>query len=108
MYTAVSNILRTVPEENAFNFYRAVDSPLGVKAANIEEFLDQLKKIEPASIEFHMGRHDFEKWIGMLGDATLVKQISSLGKREMPADEMKEQIIRLVRMRVGRLKKLSK
>ena len=60
------NILRTVPDERAFYFYKGIDSPAGIKASNLEEFLQTLKKVDATSVEFHTGRHDFENWIRML------------------------------------------
>jgi hypothetical protein len=100
-----NSVLRTVPDENGFYFYRSLDSPLGLKANSLEEFSKELQAVDPGSIKFHLGRKDFENWITMLGDPTLVKQISALRNKKLSDTEIKTQLIRIVRLRLGKLRK---
>ena len=103
----VSDVLRTVPNENAFYFYRKEGAPSGLKASSLQEFLSRLESLDPESLEFHSHRHDFENWIRMLGDPTLAKQMQTLSTQNLTSEELKSRMIRIVRMRVGKLKKLS-
>jgi hypothetical protein len=41
-----SAILRKVPVENAFFFYRAIDSPTNISARSLREFLERIATIE--------------------------------------------------------------
>lgn len=101
------NILRKVSEENAFFFYESVDAPIGMAARSLEEFVDLLKSVEPSSITFHMARADFENWLRMLGDQTLAKQMASLQSRGLSANELRKRMILLIRLRLGRLRKIA-
>jgi hypothetical protein len=100
-----NNILRTVPDENGFYFYQGVDSPLGLRANSLEQFSEELQTVDPRSIRFHLGRQDFENWISMLGDATLARQISTLRTKKLSDAELKMQLISMVRMRLGQLRR---
>ncbi len=105
-FTTIARILRTVPDENAFYFYKTIDYYLDVRARNLDEFLEQLKSIDPASIEFHISRHDFGKWfVTTLGDATLARSVSTLSDTNLPFEQLRERLISLVQMRVARLRK---
>jgi len=103
----VSDVLRTVPNENAFYFYRREGSPSGLKASSLQEFLSKIETADPESIDFHSERHDFENWVRMLGDPTLAKQMQTLASQNLTPDELKSRLVRIVRMRVGKLKKLA-
>jgi len=99
------NILRTVPDERAFYFYMGIDSPSGVKASNLEEFLQSLKKVDVASVQFHTDRHDFENWIRMLGDDKLSEQIVTLRNRDLSSTQLHQKLIEIVGLSVGELRK---
>ncbi len=105
---SVSDVLRTVPSENAFYFYREEGLPSGVKASSLQEFLTRIESADPMSLEFHSQRHDFENWVKMLGDPTLAKQMQTLASQNLTPDELKSKLVRIVRMRVGKLKKLAR
>jgi len=104
---SVSDILRIVPTENAFYFYRSEGLPSGAKASSLQEFLKSIESADPKILDFHSQRHDFENWIKMLGDPTLAKQMQTLASQNLTPEELKSKLIRIVRMRVGKLKKLS-
>lgn len=102
-----NSILRSVSEENAFNFYKSINTPIGIKARSLVEFLDLLKSVEPSSLEFHTARGDFENWIKMLGDGTLARQIGSLKNKGLPDKELRKRLTLLIRLRIGRLRKIA-
>ncbi len=104
---SVSDILRTVPSESAFYFYKGEGSPSGLKATSLREFLSEIESIDPESIYFHSQRHDFENWVRMLGDPTLAKQIQTVSSQNLTPEELKSRLVRIVRMRVGKLRKLA-
>jgi hypothetical protein len=104
---SVLEILRTVPNENAFYFYKGEGSPSGPKAASLREFLSEIESAEPETVFYHSQRHDFENWVRMLGDPTLAKQMQTISSQNLTAVEVKSRLVRIVRMRVGKLRKLA-
>jgi len=54
---------REVGVEKAFYFYEDLGQPLHQVAVSLKDFLEKVKEVSVASIEFHQNRGDFAKWI---------------------------------------------
>ncbi len=106
--TSTLKILRTVPSDKAFYFYLGIDRPLNVRASSLEEFRERLDDVELGSIEFHLKRGDFEKWIGMLGDQTLVQTIAELKRRNLDQSELRQKLAEATSARISRLEKVGR
>ena len=102
-----SNILRSVPPQNAFFFYRGIGAPTGAAARNLSDFLGILSTIDLTSLQFHLGRGDFENWVKMLGDNTLAKQLAGLNERKLPGEELRSELVGTVKARIDMLRKSS-
>jgi tryptophan 2,3-dioxygenase len=100
-----ANILRTVPPENAFYFYKSIGAPTGATARSLPEFLGVLGNADNASLQFHMGRGDFEKWVKMLGDNTLAKQLAVLRERRLREEQLRQLLVDSVRTRINQLQR---
>jgi uncharacterized protein DUF5752 len=100
-----SNLLRSVPPQNAFYFYRAIGAPTGAAARNLPDFLGILSTIDLTSLQFHLGRGDFENWLKMLGDDTLAKQIATLKERKLRGEDLRVQLVDTVQARLDSLQK---
>lgn len=100
-----SNILRSVPPQNAFFFYRAIGAPTGAVARNLSDFLGVINTIDVASLQFHISRGDFENWIKMLGDDTLARQVANLKEKRLRGEELRLQLTETVKDRLDSLKK---
>ena len=100
-----SNILRSVPPQNAFYFYRALGSPTGAAARNLPDFLGILNTIDVTSLQFHLGRGDFENWLKMLGDETLAKQFTTLKQRNLRGEDLRVKLVDTVKARLDSLQK---
>jgi hypothetical protein len=100
-----SNILRSVPPQNAFYFYRAIGTPTGAAARNLPDFLGILNTIDLASLQFHLGRGDFENWVKMLGDNTLAKQLADLKEKKLRGEDLRLQVVDIVKARLDSLQK---
>lgn len=100
-----SNILRSVPPQNAFFFYRAIGAPTGAAARNLPDFLGILNTIDLTSLQFHLGRGDFENWLKMLGDETLAKRIAALKERKLRGEDLRVQLVDTVKIRLDSLQK---
>jgi len=102
-----AQILAEVPKEKAFWFYTGVDSPTQICADDLESFLNIVKKVEIKSIEFHMGREDFENWIRMLGDEVLAQQVTNLKQKKLTGEPLRKRLLQILQLRYGRLRKLA-
>ena|ERR1700756_2567894 len=100
-----SNILRSVPPQNAFYFYRAIGAPTGAAARNLPDFLGVINSIDVTSLQFHLGRGDFENWLKMLGDDTLARQIAALKDRKLRGEDLRMQLVDTVKARLVSLQK---
>jgi hypothetical protein len=103
-FPLVARILRTVPDENAFYFYKDIGYYLDVRARNLAEFLSVLKIVDISSIEFHEARGDFENWfLTTLGDATLARE--ALSCKSKKGEELRNSLCNFVNSRLARLQK---
>jgi len=102
---AASNLLRSVPPQNAFYFYRATGAPTGAAARNLPDFLGII--IDITSLQFHLGRGDFENWVKMLGDNTLAKQLAGLKDKQLRGEQLRSELVDAVKARLTTLQKTS-
>ena len=103
-----SSILREVPPEKAFYFYRAVGSPLNVSASSLKEFLQRISIVEPVSLAFHSDRKDFESWVSMLGDDELSKRLAGVRGIRLQDEPLRKRLCNTTKTRLDQLSQLSK
>jgi len=102
-----SAILSEVPMENAFFFYRAIDSPMNISARSLREFLERIATIEPASLAFHSERRDFESWVSMLGDDVLAKKLAGVRTSRLRDELLRTKLYNTTKNRVDQLARLG-
>ncbi|HEX4920308.1 MAG TPA: sugar phosphate nucleotidyltransferase [Candidatus Bathyarchaeia archaeon] len=86
-----------VPREKSFYFDTGLGQYSGILASSIDEFLGALRIVPLESIEFHIGRRDFEKWTkDVLGSVLLADNIRSLRRGLMKGEELRAQLIAVV------------
>ena len=74
-----SRTLRILSREKAFYFFTSIGNYTGESAASLEEFTKKILDINIKSLEFHLYRGDFEKWIDQaLEDNNLANKIKQL------------------------------
>ena len=89
-----------------FHFYEDFDKPINQTAHNLQTFLEKLKTIPVASIDFHQKRGDFSNWIrDSLQDAQLAGEI---GKVEETGEELRMRLIEIVSERIAGPKEEAK
>jgi hypothetical protein len=98
-----SAILRELPPDKAFYFYREVNSPLNVSAGSLREFLARITTVEPASLAFHSGRGDFESWVSMLGDDELAKKLAGVRGSRLKDESLRTRLYATTKTRVDQL-----
>ncbi|MDQ1279710.1 MAG: hypothetical protein QG670_972 [Thermoproteota archaeon] len=100
------NVLRNLSKDEAFYFYASEWNYLRINATSLEDFRDKLKGISVESVNFHLSRGDFEKWIdGTLGDKMLAKQVAELRARNLQGAEARTELYNIITMRIKTLKK---
>jgi len=96
--------LRTFPREKAFYFFTSIGNYTGVSAASLREFVERINEVNVKSLEFHLYRGDFEKWIGeTLEDKELAEDIRKLQKISLAGDALRNQLSITISKRVKRL-----
>jgi hypothetical protein len=99
-------ILREVPQYNAFYFFNSINRYCGGHASSLVVFLNKLKTIDKASIDFHFKRRDFENWIrSTIGDAYLANEIAKINE-SIEEEELLAQICQIIEKRLKELKQL--
>lgn len=74
-----SRILRSLPADKTFYFFTSIGNYTGEKAASLEEFVKKILAANVKSLEFHLYRDDFERWIAeTLEDNVLANKIRQL------------------------------
>ena len=100
-----ASVLRDVPPQNAFYFYRSIGAPTGAAARNLSDFVGVLSSIDIASIQFHAGRGDFENWFRMLGEDSLARQITGLNEKKLSGEQLRMRLVDVVKTRINRIQK---
>jgi 16S rRNA C967 or C1407 C5-methylase (RsmB/RsmF family) len=98
-------ITSSVPGEKGFHFFTEVQKPTGIFATSIFDFLEQLKKVDLKSLEFHLKRNDFQKWLReVIRDDWLAEEFEKLRALDLSADRLR---VKLVEVTEERCKQLS-
>ncbi len=100
-----TRILAPVNQERAFYFYTGMGEPTGVEAKSLKEFVEKVKGVQTKSLEFHLGRGDFENWVYMLGDPELVKSLVKLRGAGLTGEKLRAELVRVVQTRIRQLQR---
>ena len=101
---AISRILRIVPRQERFHFYRELGIPTGKIAISLSDFVEKMRGVDIRAINFHFKRQDFEKWIReVVGDPELSAKIGKI-RRESHGENLRKEIIRIINGRLDKLK----
>jgi hypothetical protein len=105
MPSSVARILRKLPRENAFYFFTSIGNYTGENASSLEEFVDKVGEVNVKSLEFHLYRGDFEKWVSeVLEDEKLAEEIKGLKNLKPVGDTLRTQLCLIVSKRFEKLK----
>jgi hypothetical protein len=97
-------VLSTVPREKAFYFFTSVGNYTGVSADSLKEFMKRINEVNVKSLEFHIHRGDFEKWMSdVLQDAELAAEMKRLQKLNLTSNSLRDQLNFALSRRLKRL-----
>jgi len=105
MAVSSSRVLRSVLREEAFYFFTSIGNYTGQGASSLDEFLQKIKDVDIKSLEFHLFREDFEKWIDQtLGDDKLAAEIKILRNQKVVGNALRDRLYFIVSRRLKELK----
>lgn len=105
-FSSSSRILRKLPRENAFYFFTSIGNYTGVSAASLEEFIEKIKEVNIKSLEFHLYRGDFQKWVDeTLEDRELAEKIGSLQLLKPVGNTLRDQLYFIASKRFEKLRR---
>ena len=105
MFASSSRVLRNVAREEAFYFFTSIGNYTGHSAASLDEFLSKVKDVDLKSLEFHLFREDFEKWVAQtLGDNRLADEIKSLRVGKVVGNALRDRLYMVVARRLKELR----
>ncbi|MCW4035020.1 MAG: DUF5752 family protein [Candidatus Bathyarchaeota archaeon] len=105
--TLATNILQTVPYEEAFHFHDAQNMYLNVYANSLQDFVDKIQTIDLRSIQFHLPRKDFENWVRSLGDIELAKKIEIMRLSHLTGENLRNELYQAAKARIEELTQIA-
>ncbi len=99
----VRTILRKLPYDQGFHFYRTFGQYTGITATSLNEFQTKLKIVDEQSLLFHYPRGDFQKWIhNTLKDQKLANEIA-ITASNLSSKNIRENLINIITNRLREL-----
>jgi len=100
----ISRNSKIVPREKAFYFFTSIGNYTGASAASLKEFMEKVNEVNVKSLEFHMYRGDFERWVSeVLQDGELAMDIRRLQKLNLMGEPLRNQLFLTASRRLRRL-----
>ena len=82
-----------VPDGWEFKFFTAVGQPTNAVARSLKEFYETVKKIDAASLEFHLYRGDFVNWVqAAVKDEDFAGELESVRQSELTGESLRKRI----------------
>ncbi len=99
-------VMRTTPHEKAFYFFLDIGRYTGISARSLEDFYGKISIVPSKSLEFHLIRGDFERWVReVLGDSRLADMIGSID-RSLKNKKLRTMLKMKIRRRINQLRAL--
>ncbi len=99
-------ILRTLPRDKAFYFFTSIGNYTGESASSLEEFVKKILDVNVKSLEFHLYRGDFGKWIAStLEDKVLANKVKKLRESKPIGIDLRDRLYLIVSKHYENLKK---
>jgi hypothetical protein len=92
----------TFDSEASFHFYVDIDKPLGFSAQSLAEFYRFTKQVIADSLEFHLYRGDFEKWLKeVCRDSELAADVGNLKAYELKGEALRNALLKAIDSKYG-------
>lgn len=101
-----SRILRSLSRDKAFYFFTSIGNYTGESVASLEEFINKILDVTVKSLEFHLYRGDFERWIAeTIEDNVLASKIKQLKALKPIGIDLRDRLYLIVSKHYENLKK---
>jgi hypothetical protein len=107
---AAKRILRRLPAGMGFTFSYEFARSSGLTVHSLNEFISALKSVDVSSIQFHVERGDFERWLRhVVGDDKLADQIAKINvsKKKLEGEALRNKVLAATERRIKQLKKIA-
>lgn len=96
-----------LPEPKQFYFCDAQGRYLGRAAANLWEYREAIRDVPAESLEYHLTRGDFERWLTtVLHDDELARRLHKLNSRKLTGEALRAALLEVVVQRYDELDRL--
>lgn len=100
--------LHPVSKGMEFHFSTGIGKYVGLSAESLKDFYELAKKVDVASLEFHVSRGDFEKWTkDSLDDIIFAEEFKRIKKLELKGEILRNEIIKAIDARYNFEKSFS-
>ncbi|MGQ9768707.1 MAG: DUF5752 family protein [Anaerolineae bacterium] len=97
----------TLPEPKQFYFCDRQGRYLGRAAANLWEYREAIRDVPAESLEYHLTRGDFERWLTtVLHDDELARRLHKLNSRGLTGEALRNALLEVVVQRYAELDRL--
>jgi len=91
-----------VPEEMGFHFYNGINQPTDLTAYTLEEFYKIIKQVSVGSIEFHLYRGDFEKWLKeVCKEPEFAEEVGAIKAANLKGEELRDKLLKDLNAKYG-------
>ncbi len=107
---AAKRILRRLPAGMGFTFSYEFARSSSITVRSLNDFYSALKTIDVSSIQFHMEKGDFERWLSqVVGDDKLADQVAKVNmpNRKLIGEALRKKVLAIIERRIKRLKELT-
>jgi alpha-amylase len=107
---AAKRMLRRLPAGMGFTFCYEFARSSGLTVHSLNEFISALKSVDVSSIQFHVERRDFERWLRhVVGDDKLADNIAKINvsKKKLEGEALRKKVLATTERRIKNLKKIA-
>ncbi len=105
---AAKRILRQLPAGKGFTFFYEFARPTRWTANSLKEFYSTIQVINLKSIQFHMERGDFNRWLRqVVGDDKLADELMNVSNEKLTGEFLRKRILEAVRNRIKVLEEIA-
>lgn len=105
---AAASLLRPLTVEKFFHFYTGIDEHSGFEANSLLDFCERLKDIDVRSLEFHVSRGDFQRWLQTIGARELARKFEDIREKGQSGEALRSEVYRAARARCDELLSITK
>ena len=79
--------------DKAFYFFTSIGNYTGEYACSLKEFLQKVKEIDSKSLEFHLYREDFQRWIrDIMANEELAEELHKIMRLNLKGEPLRTKI----------------